>query len=363
MKATARPSPSAITQALVPYPPRDRPSASRVSRSADEPPFERHRLLSGGPGCWCRPETSSRAGHHAPGPGAAAAPTRPGAPSGGRSAPPATRDQAQPGWRATWPRSDAARRWPTACAAGPEAGSCPWAGIPRSAAPASSSVRLSASLLLPSQEEQNARNPIQFKREQALVTFGAFMILEDVQQLIWGTAPYSAGDVVSRLGTTEVFSITYTNYQLLFIPAVALAIYGALQFFLRGTRVGRQIVAVTHNAEVATALGIHARRIRLVTFIVGAILGALGGALAAPTTSLVPGVGGDMIVLSFSVVATAGLGQITGALAAAVMIGLARSFAVYTVPELEVVVPYLIMVGVLLIRPHGLFTVAQARRI
>src|SRR3954451_515518 len=169
MKATARPSPSAITQALVPYPPRDRPSASRVSRSADEPPFERHRLLSGGPGCWCRPETSSRAGHHAPGPGAAAAPTRPGAPSGGRSAPPATRDQAQPGRRATWPRSDAARRWPTACAAGPEAGSCPWAGIPRSAAPASSSVRLSAWPLLPSQEEQNARKPIQFKREQALV--------------------------------------------------------------------------------------------------------------------------------------------------------------------------------------------------
>src|SRR3954447_25613812 len=168
MKATARPSPSAITQALVPYPPRDRPSASRVSRSADEPPFERHRLLSGGPGCWCRPETSSRAGHHAPGRGAAAAPTRPGAPSGGRSAPPATRDQAQPGWRATWPRSDDARRWPTACAAGPEAGSCPWAGIPRSAAPASSSVRLSAWPLLPSQEEQNARKPIQFKREQAL---------------------------------------------------------------------------------------------------------------------------------------------------------------------------------------------------
>src|SRR4051794_13773677 len=181
MKATARPSPSAITQALVPYPPRERPSASRVSRSADEPPFERHRLLSGGPGCWCRPETSSRAGHHAPGPGAAAAPTRPGAPSGGRSAPPANRDQAQPGWRATWPRSDAARRWPTACAAGPEAGSCPWAGIPRSAAPASSSVRLSAWPLLPSQEEQNARKPIQFKREQAL-----------------GIAPASARRLVNR---------------------------------------------------------------------------------------------------------------------------------------------------------------------
>ena len=187
--------------------------------------------------------------------------------------------------------------------------------------------------------------------------------MEDVQQLIWGTAPYSASEVVGRLGTTELFSITYTNYQLLFIPLVALIAYAMLQYFLRYTRTGRQIVAVTHNAEVATALGIHAKRIRLVTFVSGAILGALGGALAAPITSLVPGVGTDMIVLSFSVVATAGLGQITGALVAAVMIGLARSLAVYTLPEFDVIVPYLIMVAVLLVRPHGLFTVAQARRI
>ena len=198
---------------------------------------------------------------------------------------------------------------------------------------------------------------------QLLVTFGAFLILEDVQSLIWGSAPYSASEVVTRLGTTELFGITYTNYQLLFIPLIALLVYALLQYFLRFTRIGKQIIAVTHNAEVATALGIHATRIRLVTFVVAAMLGALGGALAAPTTSIVPGVGTDMIVLSFSVVATAGLGQITGALSAAILIGLARSLAVYTVPELEVVVPYLIMVAVLLVRPYGLFTVAQARKI
>ena len=63
------------------------------------------------------------------------------------------------------------------------------------------------------------------------------------------------------------------------------------------------------------------------------MLGALGGALASPTTSLVPGVGADMIVLSFAVVATAGLGQIGGAAIAALMIGLARSFAVYRCPN------------------------------
>ena len=198
---------------------------------------------------------------------------------------------------------------------------------------------------------------------QLLISFGAFLILDDVQLLIWGGSPYTASEVSGRLGTIELFGVTYTTYQLLLIPIVALCAYGLLQYFLRYTRIGRQVVAVTHNAEVATALGIHAKRIRLVTFVVGAILGALGGALSVPTTSLVPGVGTDMIVLSFSVVATAGLGQITGALIAALMIGMARSVAVYTFPELEVVVPYLIMVLVLLIRPYGLFTVAQARKI
>jgi branched-chain amino acid transport system permease protein len=189
------------------------------------------------------------------------------------------------------------------------------------------------------------------------------MILEDVLRLVWGTQPHTANEVVTRLGTIDLFGATYTTYQLVLIPVVALVTYGVLQYFLRYTRVGKQMIAATHNAEVATAMGINARRIRLVTFLLGAMLGALGGALAAPTTSLVPGVGTDMIVLSFAVIATAGLGQITGALIAALMIGLARSLAVYTMPELEVVVPYLIMVLVLLVRPYGLFTVARARKI
>ena len=198
---------------------------------------------------------------------------------------------------------------------------------------------------------------------QLLVTFAAFLIFEDLQRLIWGVSPYSSTEVVSRMGNLDIFGITYTVYQLLLIPAVALAVYLGLLYALRRTRLGKQIVAVTHHREVATALGINAKKIGFITFVVGAFLGALGGAMAAPTTSLVPGVGTDMIVLSFSVVATAGLGQITGAFITALLIGMARSIAVYTAPELEVAVPYLIMVAVLLVRPNGLFTVAQARRI
>jgi len=198
---------------------------------------------------------------------------------------------------------------------------------------------------------------------QLLVTFAAFMVLEDVQRLVWGTQPATAADIVNRLGTVAIGGVTYTRYQLLLVPALALLVYLGLLYFLRRTRLGKQIVAVTHHREMASALGINAKRIGLLTFVMGAVLGALGGALAAPTTSLVPGAGTDMIVLSFAVVATAGLGQISGALVTALLIGLARSLAVYTLPELEVAVPYLIMVAVLLLRPNGLFTVAQARRI
>jgi branched-chain amino acid transport system permease protein len=122
-------------------------------------------------------------------------------------------------------------------------------------------------------------------------------------------------------------------------------------------------VAVTTDKEAATAMGIDAVRVTLLTFTFGAALAALGGALASPTTSLVPGIGASTIVLSFAVVATAGLGQIEGAALTSLLIGMGRSAAVYFAPELEVVVPYLIMVAVLLVRPQGLFGVVEARRV
>ncbi len=198
---------------------------------------------------------------------------------------------------------------------------------------------------------------------QLLVTFAAFMVLEDLQRLIWGVQPVFVSDVVNQLGTLDVVGVTYTRYQLLVLPAVAIAAFFALRWFLGKTALGRQVTAVTHHREVATAMGVNTHRVTWLTIALGGMLGALGGALASPTTSFTPGIGADMMVLSFAVVATAGLGQIGGAAIAALMIGLARSFSVYLMPEIEVLMPYLIMVAVLLIRPEGLFSTVAARRI
>ncbi len=202
---------------------------------------------------------------------------------------------------------------------------------------------------------------------QLLVTFALFMILEDVQKLIWGVQPVVADAPVKLLGTVDVpFGddvIPFNAYQLFLLPGVALLTLGVLVVGLRRTLFGRTLVAVTTDREAARAIGIDAGRVTLVAFVAGTALAAFGGALASPTASLVPGVGAQTIVLSFAVVATAGLGQIEGAAVSALLIGLGRSFAVYFEPELEVVVPYLIMVAVLLVRPQGLFGVPETRRI
>ncbi len=202
---------------------------------------------------------------------------------------------------------------------------------------------------------------------QLLVTFALFMILEDAQKLVWGVQPVSFSAPVSLMGTVDVpFGldvIPYNTYQVILLPAVAVVTLVGLALFLRRTLTGRVILAVTTDREAATAMGIDARKVHLLTFTFGAMLAALGGALSTPTASLVPGIGASTIVLSFAVVATAGLGQIEGAALTALMIGIGRSVAVTFQPELEVVVPYLIMVAVLLVRPQGLFGVVETRRV
>ncbi|WP_244607096.1 branched-chain amino acid ABC transporter permease [Bosea sp. CS1GBMeth4] len=198
---------------------------------------------------------------------------------------------------------------------------------------------------------------------QLIVTFAVFMILEDAQKVVFGVQPYFANAPMNWLGTVEVFGIFYTGYQLILMPLVALAVLLGLRFFLRRTSFGRAIVAVTQDREAATAMGIDATRVYLITFIIGASLAALGGALASATTSLTPGIGAGTLVLSFAVAATAGLGRIEGAAVAALLIGLGRSAAVYFAPEFDVLIPYLIMMVVLLIRPQGLFSTVQTRKV
>ena len=164
---------------------------------------------------------------------------------------------------------------------------------------------------------------------QLLITFAVFMIMDNLQRLIWGVQPIFAAEPLKLLPNITVFGV-----ELHVLPGHPAA-------GRRGADAGRPALFPApyacgrgdpggHRGPRGVNRHRHRRPARLpVTFIIGASLAALGGALASPTTSLVPGMGADMIVLSFAVAATAGLGQIEGTALTALMIGLARAFVIY----------------------------------
>lgn len=197
---------------------------------------------------------------------------------------------------------------------------------------------------------------------QILVTFGLFLIFEDLQKLIFGVQSYYQDAPMQLLGSSTIGGIVYLNYQLVLIGLALLVALG-LRLMLRRTRFGKLVTAVVADREVAQTLGVNTERVFVAAFTIGVFLAALGGALATPTSGVAPGLGADAIVLGFAVAAIGGLGQIEGALLAALIVGLSRVLAIYYAPQLQPVVPYLVMVAVLLVRPHGLFGSVKLRKI
>lgn len=195
-----------------------------------------------------------------------------------------------------------------------------------------------------------------------LATFAVFLILEDVVLLVWGTGAYPAYQPYGLLGTTSIAGIAFTNYDFSLV-GLALLVGGIAWWSLNRTRFGKLLLIVIHDREMAQALGINVRLVFPVTFAIGAMLAALGGAYSAPMISVAPSIGVDVIILAFAVVVIGGLGSIEGAMVGAVMVGLTWAASVHLAPQVELFVVYGIMTLVLVVRPEGLFMRAQARRI
>jgi branched-chain amino acid transport system permease protein len=195
-----------------------------------------------------------------------------------------------------------------------------------------------------------------------LVTYAVFLILEDVLVLVWGPRSYTAYQPMVAAGSVDVGALTLSNYDIglvVLAGALAAVCYWALNY----TRQGKLLNVVIFDRETAAAFGINVRVLYTITFIIGAMLGALGGAMMAPKISITLGIGVEVIVLAFAVVAIGGMGSIGGALIGAILVGLARAASVHLVPQLELFVIYAVMALVLSFRPYGLFSQVQPRKI
>jgi branched-chain amino acid transport system permease protein len=195
-----------------------------------------------------------------------------------------------------------------------------------------------------------------------LVTYACFLILEDVIVVVWGPRSYPAYQPMVAAGSVDVGALTLSNYDIglvVLAGALALLCWWALKY----TRYGRLLTVVIFDREVAAAYGINVKMIFTITFAIGAMLGALGGAVMAPKISVTLGIGVEVIVLAFAVVAIGGMGSIEGALIGALIVGICRAAAVHLVPQIELFVIYAVMALVLGFRPHGLFTQPAPRKI
>ena len=195
-----------------------------------------------------------------------------------------------------------------------------------------------------------------------LITYALFLILEDVIKLVWGVNPYFIAEPYALLGSFNVAGLAYPTYNLILV-ALALVAGLGLTWILHSTRVGKLLLAVIHDPEISRAMGINVNRYYLVTFTFGSLLAALAGAFTAPTVSVVPGLGVEIIVLSFAVVVIGGLGSLPGAALGAVIVGVVRSLSVHYMPQVELFVIYFVMAMVLAFRPRGLFSLAEPRKI
>src|SRR5438067_11844361 len=195
-----------------------------------------------------------------------------------------------------------------------------------------------------------------------LVTYALFLILEDAVKLVCGVESYFISEPYSLLGTVDLGPLSYPVYSGV-IVAAALIIGLLLRWGMHGTRYGKILLAVIHDRERSAPLGVDVRRVFLVTFTLGTMLAAIGGALTAPTVSVVPGMGVEVIVLAFAVVVIGGLGSVPGAALGSLIVGLVRSAAVHWLPAVELFTIYLVMALVLAVRPRGLFVAAEARKI
>jgi len=189
---------------------------------------------------------------------------------------------------------------------------------------------------------------------QLLFTFGLSLILAEGIILVWGPVGISQLPPPVLRGGVDLGFTFYPKYRLFVMAAAGLLVVGTW-LFLEKTRYGAIMRAGIENKEMVSLLGIDIHRLFTVAFALGAYLAGIAGALTAPIRGLSPGMGVDMLGIAFVVVALGGMGNILGAIAAGLLIGVAQAVVAAYWTEASVAVIYLVMAAVLVFRPQGLF--------
>ncbi|HYB19885.1 MAG TPA: branched-chain amino acid ABC transporter permease [Thermodesulfobacteriota bacterium] len=187
-----------------------------------------------------------------------------------------------------------------------------------------------------------------------LISLGLAVFLENGALLLWGSTslsvktPYT--DVIIR-----IFSASVTLQRIIVLGA-SLVLIGALYAFLNSTRFGKAIVATSQNPRGAALVGVDLSRVYMATMAISSGLAAAAGALLAPIFYVFPTMGSTPLLKAFVIVVLGGMGNVQGAVVGGFLVGVAESLGgAYISSAYKNVFAFIILIGVLLIRPQGLF--------
>ena len=190
--------------------------------------------------------------------------------------------------------------------------------------------------------------------EQALVTVGLALATVALFEGIWGTDPIYTAKPEWLAQTTEILGAKIPNDRFLLIACAALVL-GGIVLFLQRTRYGLIIRAGVENRSMVTALGIDVRRSFTIVFAIGGAAAGLGGVLASVYYGYVSAhLGSVLLIFAFIVTVIGGLGSLTGAAIASVLVAVLQQFANFYLGGTGDLVVVIALAAVLLVRPRGL---------
>ncbi len=183
-------------------------------------------------------------------------------------------------------------------------------------------------------------------------SFGMALLLRAAVQLVWGTdnQVYQPGINVPYM----VFDIRIKPDHLVIVGASVILVF-AFHLFLKMTRMGKAMRAMSDNVDLARVSGIDSERVVIWTWVIGGALAAAAGVLLALDTRLNPQLGWNVLLPVFAATIVGGIGRVYGAIAGGMFIGIATELSTAVIlPAYKPAVAFTLMVLVLILRPRGL---------
>ncbi|KIZ36477.1 MULTISPECIES: branched-chain amino acid ABC transporter permease [Rhodopseudomonas] len=189
---------------------------------------------------------------------------------------------------------------------------------------------------------------------QVLLSFGLILVIDEVREMLFGKDVHAVAPPAWLAGSIQLTdNLSYPVYRLaicVFCLAIALLIF----VVITRTKIGMIVRAGAENREMIRVLGINYDSVNRYVFAIGIALAALGGIVIAPISTVFPGMGDGMLILSFVVVVLGGIGSVAGAAIGALLIGLTDTLGKVFFPSVSGILIYLLMALVLLWRPNGI---------